>query len=181
MRIFQSHRGCWANLWSRNAKSLQISEITITTTNHPLLPAHPRSIRLTSILIMPPLPASLQVPSAADDTITTRKRGTSSARVPSNPKMEEFLKSWRQDALNKHQYDAAIFIGDKLMALTGTPLHSPHALPKLAYRIQVTPKMHSGSPKYILAQAITTEPKVSLLAMTSFLAPLLVGTLQLYV
>lgn len=37
----------------------------------------------------------------------------------SNPKMEEFLKNWRQDALNKHQYDAAIFIGDKLLALTG--------------------------------------------------------------
>ncbi|RPB12559.1 TPR-like protein [Morchella conica CCBAS932] len=35
--------------------------------------------------------------------------------------MEEFLKSWRQDALNKHQYDAAIFIGDKLLALTGDP------------------------------------------------------------
>jgi len=33
--------------------------------------------------------------------------------------MEEFLKNWRQDALNKHQYDAAIFIGDKLLALTG--------------------------------------------------------------
>ncbi|KAG0133792.1 hypothetical protein HOY82DRAFT_482322 [Tuber indicum] len=35
--------------------------------------------------------------------------------------MEEFLKSWRQDALNKHQYDAAIYIGDKLLALTGDP------------------------------------------------------------
>ncbi|KAI9662769.1 MAG: anaphase promoting complex subunit cdc16 [Trizodia sp. TS-e1964] len=32
--------------------------------------------------------------------------------------MERFLKEWRQDALNKHQYDSAIFIGDKLLALT---------------------------------------------------------------
>ncbi|KAH6666805.1 cell division cycle protein-like protein [Halenospora varia] len=32
--------------------------------------------------------------------------------------MEKFLKDWRQDALNKHQYDSAIFIGDKLLALT---------------------------------------------------------------
>ncbi|TDZ39992.1 Anaphase-promoting complex subunit cut9 [Colletotrichum spinosum] len=32
--------------------------------------------------------------------------------------MERFLREWRQDALNKAQYDAAIFIGDKLLALT---------------------------------------------------------------
>jgi hypothetical protein len=32
--------------------------------------------------------------------------------------MENFLREWRQDALNKHQYDSAIFIGDKLLALT---------------------------------------------------------------
>ncbi|KAF2816645.1 anaphase-promoting complex subunit cut9 [Mytilinidion resinicola] len=32
--------------------------------------------------------------------------------------MEKFLREWRQDALNKHQYDSAIFIGDKLLALT---------------------------------------------------------------
>ncbi|KAI9781230.1 MAG: anaphase promoting complex subunit cdc16 [Peltula sp. TS41687] len=32
--------------------------------------------------------------------------------------METFLRGWRQDALNKHQYDSAIFIGDKLLALT---------------------------------------------------------------
>ncbi|KAH8805978.1 cell division cycle protein-like protein [Xylogone sp. PMI_703] len=32
--------------------------------------------------------------------------------------MEKFLRDWRQDALNKHQYESAIFIGDKLLALT---------------------------------------------------------------
>ncbi|KAL3426516.1 tetratricopeptide [Phlyctema vagabunda] len=32
--------------------------------------------------------------------------------------MENFLRGWRQDALNRHQYDSAIFIGDKLLALT---------------------------------------------------------------
>ncbi|KAF4120547.1 anaphase-promoting complex subunit 6 [Geosmithia morbida] len=32
--------------------------------------------------------------------------------------MEKFLREWRQDALNKAQYDSAIFIGDKLLALT---------------------------------------------------------------
>ncbi|KAF2455630.1 anaphase-promoting complex subunit cut9 [Lineolata rhizophorae] len=32
--------------------------------------------------------------------------------------MEDFLREWRQDALNKHQYESAIFIGDKVLALT---------------------------------------------------------------
>ncbi|KAL2022422.1 hypothetical protein VTK56DRAFT_5489 [Thermocarpiscus australiensis] len=36
----------------------------------------------------------------------------------SQPNMERFLRDWRQDALNKAQYESAIFIGDKLLALT---------------------------------------------------------------
>ncbi|KAI6782427.1 uncharacterized protein J7T54_001284 [Emericellopsis cladophorae] len=32
--------------------------------------------------------------------------------------METYLREWRQDALNKSQYESAIFIGDKLLALT---------------------------------------------------------------
>lgn len=36
--------------------------------------------------------------------------------------MEKFLREWRQDAFNKAQYDAAIFIGDKLLALTSQRL-----------------------------------------------------------
>ncbi|KAL9024913.1 MAG: hypothetical protein Q9196_006164, partial [Gyalolechia fulgens] len=35
--------------------------------------------------------------------------------------MQKFLRDWRQDAMNKHQYDSAIFIGDKLLALTNDP------------------------------------------------------------
>ncbi|KAL8770464.1 MAG: hypothetical protein Q9209_003890 [Squamulea sp. 1 TL-2023] len=35
--------------------------------------------------------------------------------------MQSFLKEWRQDAINKHQYESAIFIGDKLLALTNDP------------------------------------------------------------
>ena len=34
--------------------------------------------------------------------------------------MEKLLKDWRQDAMHKHQYESAIYIGDKLLALTGT-------------------------------------------------------------
>ncbi|KAI9779806.1 MAG: anaphase promoting complex subunit cdc16, partial [Candelina submexicana] len=33
--------------------------------------------------------------------------------------MEKFLRDWRKEAVDKHQYDSAIFIGDKLLALTG--------------------------------------------------------------
>ncbi|KAK3491426.1 hypothetical protein B0T13DRAFT_538677 [Neurospora crassa] len=36
----------------------------------------------------------------------------------SQPNMEKFLREWRQDALNKAQYESAIFIGDKLLAMT---------------------------------------------------------------
>ncbi|KAK4622046.1 Anaphase-promoting complex subunit cut9 [Fulvia fulva] len=32
--------------------------------------------------------------------------------------MHNFLRSWRQDALDRQQYDTAIFVGDKLLALT---------------------------------------------------------------
>lgn len=32
--------------------------------------------------------------------------------------MEKFLRSWRQEALNRGQHDAAIYIGDKVLALT---------------------------------------------------------------
>ncbi|KAK3945125.1 anaphase-promoting complex subunit cut9 [Diplogelasinospora grovesii] len=38
--------------------------------------------------------------------------------VSSRSTMEKFLRDWRQDALNKAQYDSAIFIGDKLLAMT---------------------------------------------------------------
>ncbi|EFR00925.1 hypothetical protein MGYG_03928 [Nannizzia gypsea CBS 118893] len=34
--------------------------------------------------------------------------------------MEEFLRNWRQDALNKGQYDSAVYIGDKVLALTNS-------------------------------------------------------------
>ncbi|KAH7413603.1 hypothetical protein DE146DRAFT_731230 [Phaeosphaeria sp. MPI-PUGE-AT-0046c] len=32
--------------------------------------------------------------------------------------MEKYLRDWRQEALNRHQYDTAIFVADKLLALT---------------------------------------------------------------
>jgi len=45
------------------------------------------------------------------------------------PNMEKFLRSWRQDALNKAQYESAIFVGDKLLAMTSmTACPSPDPL-----------------------------------------------------
>ena len=32
--------------------------------------------------------------------------------------MDKYLRTWRQDALNKGQHDSAIYIGDKVLALT---------------------------------------------------------------
>ena len=43
--------------------------------------------------------------------------------------MERFLRDWRQDALNKAQYDSAIFIGDKLLAMTSAPTSCPASYP----------------------------------------------------
>ncbi|KAI1963892.1 anaphase-promoting complex subunit Cut9 [Ophidiomyces ophidiicola] len=34
--------------------------------------------------------------------------------------MEDFLRSWRQEALNRGQHDAAVYIGDKVLALTNS-------------------------------------------------------------
>lgn len=36
--------------------------------------------------------------------------------------MEKFLRSWRQDALNRGQHESAIYIGDKVLALTSRDL-----------------------------------------------------------
>jgi hypothetical protein len=36
--------------------------------------------------------------------------------------MEKYLRSWRQDALNRGQHDAAVYIGDKVLALTSESL-----------------------------------------------------------
>lgn len=44
---------------------------------------------------------------------------------PDNSKMEAFLRNWRQTAFNAGQFQTAIFVGDKLLALTGTLTITP--------------------------------------------------------
>ena len=60
-------------------------------------------------------------------------------RVPptgwASPTMEKLLKDWRQDAMNKHQYESAIYIADKLLALTSMYDGSLHfSVPADAHR-----------------------------------------------
>ena len=38
--------------------------------------------------------------------------------------MQQLLKDWRQDAMHKHQYESAIYIGDKLLAITSKQAYS---------------------------------------------------------
>lgn len=37
--------------------------------------------------------------------------------------MEKYLRAWRQDELNRGQHDAAVYIGDKVLALTSMCQH----------------------------------------------------------
>lgn len=39
--------------------------------------------------------------------------------------MEAYLRSWMTDALAQHQYDSAIYVGDKLLAITSTRCSHP--------------------------------------------------------
>lgn len=74
--------------------------------------------------------------------------------------MEKLLRDWRQDAVNKHQYESAIYIGDKLLAITSKSLLG--FLYKFTnQRQQVILKMHSGLLKFISPQVISTELKAS--------------------
>ena len=88
--------------------------------------------------------------------------------------MERFLRDWRQDALNKAQYDSAIFIGDKLLAMTSTTTTlgiSPHLPPTLSlladdpsHHFHLTQKMITtpfGLPKFTSPPATTRAPTTS--------------------
>ena len=36
--------------------------------------------------------------------------------------MDQYLRDWREDAARKNQHETAIFVGDKVLALTGVHL-----------------------------------------------------------
>ncbi len=96
-------------------------------------------------------------------TITIRTNAS-----PAN--MENFLREWRQDALNKHQYDSAIFIGDKLLALTrmdSSQLYTCFCIP--AYKFQKVIRTPSGLPKSISPPETILAPNLSSQDKTSYL------------
>lgn len=43
-------------------------------------------------------------------------------------KMERFLRTWRQDAYDRGQFDSAVYIGDKVFALTSEASLAPSFL-----------------------------------------------------
>ena len=100
---------------------------------------------------------AVAVVSTAVSNDVRKKSSQSHPKAPaSNPRMEEFLKTWRQDALNKHQYDAAIFIGDKLLALTGMYVYFGSRLACCVNAAKATPRMRSGSRRSTLVPGTTT-------------------------
>ncbi|KAF2140347.1 uncharacterized protein K452DRAFT_253140 [Aplosporella prunicola CBS 121167] len=60
--------------------------------------------------------------------------------------MEKFLRDWRKDALDKHQHDSAIFIGDKLLAITNSDQDA-----------QWLAKAHFETGNYARAQSILSQ------------------------
>ncbi|KAJ5908625.1 hypothetical protein N7495_001307 [Penicillium taxi] len=48
--------------------------------------------------------------------------------------MEQYLRDWRQDAINRSQYETAVFVGDKLLALTSRHLAPDCFLNANSYR-----------------------------------------------
>ena len=102
-----------------------------------------------------------QVPRHATQQLVSRS-------APRPTSMEPFLREWRQDALNKAQYESAIFIGDKLLALTGPPpgfLSSVRQLTDLPSQETIT--MPSGSRRFTSRRATTRAPRPSSPSTTS--------------
>ena len=68
--------------------------------------------------------------------------------------MQQLLKDWRQDAMHKHQFESAIYIGDKLLAITSKQVNrickhgahvcqmiltTPSSLPKSTFQPETIP------------------------------------------
>ena len=76
----------------------------------------------------------------------------------SEESMQDFLRGWRHDALQKHQYEAAIYVGDKLLAIT-----SQFAQPAIrgvygSDTMQMIPMMLSSSLKSNFRPGIILAP-----------------------
>ena len=75
--------------------------------------------------------------------------------------MEKLLKEWRQDAMHKHQYESAIYIGDKLLALTGICSNVPPASTVLIYPFRRRERRLLPSSSTLLHRQLYSGPKLS--------------------
>ena len=78
--------------------------------------------------------------------------------------MDKFLRAWRQDALNRGQHDAAIYIGDKVLALSSMVEEVPYAMPTDCPQIMM--QTLSGWPRFILETTTLLVPLDYFLAKT---------------
>lgn len=77
--------------------------------------------------------------------------------------METFLRAWRKDALDKGQHESAVFIGDKVLALTSEYLWLGYVCELIISRqilisiLQIVTMTPSGSPKSTSPTTIILE------------------------
>ena len=78
--------------------------------------------------------------------------------------MDKFLRAWRQDALNRGQHDAAIYIGDKVLALSSMVEEVTYAMSTDSPQIMM--QTLSGWPRFILETTTLLVPLDYFLAKT---------------
>lgn len=79
--------------------------------------------------------------------------------------MQQLLKDWRQDAMHKHQYESAIYIGDKLLAITSKQINMIRKHRADVRQMILTTL--SSLPKSIFQQEIIPARRASLTSMIS--------------
>lgn len=73
--------------------------------------------------------------------------------------MENYLRRWAQDSLNKHQYDTAVYVYDKLLALTSMSLCCTNHI--TTDRAKMTRQMRCNWRKLTSPPATTSAPSPS--------------------
>ena len=79
--------------------------------------------------------------------------------------MQQLLRDWRQDAMHKHQYESAIYIGDKLLAITSKQVNT--VLKRRADVRQMILTTPSSLPKSISQPETIPARRASLTSMIS--------------
>ena len=78
--------------------------------------------------------------------------------------MEHYLRDWREDAARKSQHETAIFVGDKIVALTckyGLSAVFAFCIPLTKMILQLVTKTRFGWRNFILTTETTRERSMS--------------------